>query len=114
MSRKVPLLRSAGKEANEARPILRSFCRVRLLHEAGIKPFRLVDGLAIMHNRGYTMKRPTLRRMLGRMEQEGWLKRIGLGGGHHARFGYSLTPEGRRVLKSLRKHLQQLIRKGVY
>jgi DNA-binding PadR family transcriptional regulator len=91
------------------REILLSFWKVHILHHAGEEP---VHGLWIMEElrrHGYAISPGTLYPLLNRMERNGWLKcKRDPKGGPRTRKSYTLTPQGRKVLKFIITQLKEL------
>ena len=92
-----------------AREILLALWKVHILHHA-------VEGsvygqwmLTELREHGYEVSPGTLYPILRRMERFGWLKVVGEDDGNpRARRSYRITPEGRRILKLVRRQLAEL------
>src|SRR5215471_15516503 len=96
------------------REILLSFWKVHILHHASEEPIHGQWILMELRRHGYELSPGTLYPLLNRMERLGWLKgKSDPGGGRRARKDYSLTPEGRKVLKVIREQLKELHREVV-
>lgn len=91
------------------REILLALWKIHILHHADEGP---VVGQWMLHElreHGYEVSPGTLYPLLKRMEKNGWLRsRVEPGGGKKARRSYRLTAEGRKVLKLVRRQVQEL------
>jgi DNA-binding PadR family transcriptional regulator len=95
------------KAAN--REILLSFWKVHILHHAGEEPIHGQWILTELRRHGYEISPGTLYPLLQRMERLGWLKcKADPNGGRRARKDYTLTAEGRKVLKLIQMQLREL------
>lgn len=96
------------------REFLLSFWKLHILRHAGEEP---VVGQWIMRElrrHGYEVSPGTLYPLLARMKERGWLRsEADPGRGPRARREYTLTAEGRSVLRLLRRHLVELHREVV-
>ena len=91
------------------REILISFWKVHVLHHAAEGEVVGQWMLKELSHHGYEVSPGTLYPMLKRMESNGWLishadPALGL----KAPRAYRITPEGRKVLKIVRKQLREL------
>jgi DNA-binding PadR family transcriptional regulator len=94
------------------REILLAFWKCHVLHHAEAGPVYGLWLLEELAEHGHRLSPGTLYPMLARMERNGWLRaRPGAGG--NARKNYDITPEGRRLLARLRKHIDELHRELV-
>lgn len=87
--------------------------KIHILHHAAQ---REVWGQWLLHElaeHGHELSPGTLYPALLRMEQNGWLKRIGRTRHPRARRSYRITPEGRRLLAALRREVTELYREVV-
>src|SRR3990172_1953703 len=57
---------------------------------------------------GHSLSPGTLYPALARMERNGWLRRTGDAPHAHARQTFRITPEGKRLLKELRREVTEL------
>jgi DNA-binding PadR family transcriptional regulator len=91
------------------REILLSFWKVHILHHAGEEPIHGMWILEELRRHGYAISPGTLYPLLNRMERNGWLKSTrDPAKGRRARRDYSLTAQGRKVLKYIREQLDEL------
>ncbi|MFB3920140.1 MAG: PadR family transcriptional regulator [Terriglobia bacterium] len=64
-----------------------------------------------LHRHGYQISPGTLYPLFQRMEQHGWLRRkLGRHEMPRARKNYLLTREGRRILRLIRRHVNEMHR----
>jgi DNA-binding PadR family transcriptional regulator len=97
-----------------AREILLSFWKVHILHHAAEGPVYGQWMMSELRHHGYDISPGTLYPLLQRMERHGWLKRVGrTGAGPRARKNYTLTSAGWRVLRLLRKQVEEMHREVV-
>lgn len=91
------------------REILLSFWKIHILHhaaEGGVVGQWMLKELA---HHGYEVSPGTLYPLLKRMEANGWLKsRADPARGPKAPRAYTITAEGRKVLKLVRQQLREL------
>jgi|SRR5580692_4549725 PadR family transcriptional regulator PadR len=96
------------------REILLSFWKVHVLHHAGEEP---IHGQWIsneLRRHGYVISPGTLYPLLGRLVQRGWLDFTSdRRDGKRARKDYRLTAKGKKVLKLIREHVEELYREVV-
>jgi PadR family transcriptional regulator, regulatory protein PadR len=96
------------------REILLSFWKVHILHHAGEEP---IHGQWIsneLRRHGYVISPGTLYPLLGRLVQRGWLDFTSdRRDGKRARKDYRLTAKGKKVLKLIREHVEELYREVV-
>lgn len=91
------------------REILLSFWKVHILHHAGEEAIHGQWILTELGRHGYQISPGTLYPLLNRMERLGWLKgKSDPRGGRRARKDYRLTAEGRKVLRVIRRQLEEL------
>ena len=86
--------------------------KIHILHHAAAEP---VYGLWLLEElaaHGHRVSPGTLYPLLARMEARGWL-RSAAGPGEKSRRSYRITPLGRRVLKALRRDIEELYREIV-
>ena len=96
------------------REILLSFWKVHILQHAAEGPLYGQWVISELRRHGYEISPGTLYPLLQRMERHGWLQRAASkGAGPRARKNYLLTKEGRRVLKLVKKHLDEMHREVV-
>ena len=89
------------------REILLALWKIHILHHAGEEPiygFAMIGELA---RHGYSLSPGTLYPILRRMERNGWL-RSSEGATPKAARLYRITREGRRILRLLRRQIQEL------
>jgi len=93
------------------REILLSFWKIHILHHAAEHPVVGHWMMEELREHGYVVSPGTLYPVLKRMERRGWLRsHADPAGGRRARREYVLTPEGRRVLRLVRRFLGELKR----
>ncbi|HVY70757.1 MAG TPA: PadR family transcriptional regulator [Verrucomicrobiae bacterium] len=93
------------------REILLGFWKVHILHHAGEAPVHGQWMLEELRHHGYALSPGTLYPLLHRMERRGWLKsRVPREGGRRARRTYRLTGKGGKVLRLVRRQLEELFR----
>jgi len=89
--------------------ILLSFWKIHILHHAAQGPIYGQGMLEELRGHGYRISPGTLYPLLDRMERSGWLRgKKDPSAGSRARRDYSLTAEGRRALKRIRRSLEEL------
>jgi PadR family transcriptional regulator PadR len=92
-----------------AREILLSFWKVHILHHAGERPVYGQWMMSELRRHGYEISPGTLYPLLQRMERYGWLKLAHSNdAGPRARKNYLLTKEGRRVLRVVRRQVEEM------
>jgi len=97
-----------------AREILLSFWKVHILHHAAESPIYGQGMMSELRRHGYEISPGTLYPLLQRMERHGWLKRArSNGAGPRARQNYHLTGEGRKILRLVRKQVEEMHREVV-
>ena len=82
--------------------------KIHILHHAASREVwgaRLMEELA---EHGHRLSPGTLYPALERMEGNGWLRRIGKARHARARQTFRITPEGRRLLETLRRDVAEL------
>jgi PadR family transcriptional regulator PadR len=96
------------------REVLLAFWKVHILHHAEEQP---VYGQWIaeeLRRHGYSISPGTLYPLLNRMERHGWLKRgPSKQAARNARKEYRLTAKGAKVLRLIRKQVDELHREVV-
>ena len=91
------------------REILLSFWKVHVLHHAAEGDVIGRWMLQELKHHGYEVSPGTLYPLLKRMEKNGWLKStVDSSRGPKAPRAYSITHEGRQVLKIVRRQLREL------
>lgn len=97
-----------------AREILLGFWKVHILHHAGEGPIYGQWMMSELRRHGYEISPGTLYPLLQRMERHGWLRRArSKDTGPRARKNYLLSKEGRRVLRVVRKQVEEMHREVV-
>lgn len=91
----------------ENREILLALWKIHILHHAGQNPIYGLWMLEELAEHGYRLSPGTLYPILSRMVRNGWLR---CEKNDHAkgRRNYRITPEGRRLLRRLRKQIDEL------
>jgi PadR family transcriptional regulator, regulatory protein PadR len=84
-----------------------AFWKIHILHHASRRPVYGLWMLEELAEHGHRLSPGTLYPILARMEKNGWLRSDGDGTGK-ARRNYRITPEGRKVLATLRADLREL------
>ena len=96
------------------REVLLSFWKVHILHHAREQPVYGHWMLLELRKHGFRLSPGTLYPLLARMEGHGWLRaRKEPGAGKKARRYYRLTPKGKRVLKLIRRQVDEMHREVV-
>jgi PadR family transcriptional regulator PadR len=91
------------------REILLSLWKIHILHHADDGPVVGQWMLGELREHGYDVSPGTLYPLLKRLERHGWLRsEVSSGGGARARRSYYLTPEGRKVLRLVRRQVGEL------
>ncbi len=91
------------------REILLGFWKVHILHHAGEGPIHGQWITNELRRHGYHISPGTLYPLLARLVQRGWLHCTrDRDGGKRARKDYRLTPKGRKVLRVIREHVEEL------
>ena len=90
-----------------AREFLLPFWKIHVLHHAESGELYGLWMLQELADHGYAVSPGTLYPLLARMERNGWL-RSSAAGASKARRSYRITPEGRRVLRTLRRAIVEL------
>jgi DNA-binding PadR family transcriptional regulator len=94
---------------NVQREILLGFWKVHILHHASEGPLVGQWMLHELREHGYEVSPGTLYPVLRRMEQNGWLRsKADKSAGPKARREYTLTAEGRSVLKLVLSYLEEM------
>jgi DNA-binding PadR family transcriptional regulator len=88
------------------------FYKLHVLHHAAKGPIYGLWMLAELAEHGHELSPGTLYPLLSRMERNGWL-RSRTYGGPKDRKDYRITPAGRKLLKRLRRELEELYRELV-
>jgi PadR family transcriptional regulator, regulatory protein PadR len=83
------------------------FWKVHVLHHAESGELYGLWMLQELAEHGYAVSPGTLYPLLARMERNGWLTSSSAGASK-ARRSYRITPEGRRVLRTLRRAIVEL------
>lgn len=96
----------------EDREFRLAFCKIHVLHHAAKSPIYGLWMLDELAEHGHKLSPGTLYPLLSRMENNGWLKSRSAGGAKD-RKSYSITPVGRRLLKTLRREVGELYRELV-
>ena len=96
------------------REILLGFWKVHILHHASEAPLYGQWVIRELRRYGYEISPGTLYPLLQRMVRHGWLQRAApRGAGPRARKNYLLTKEGRRVLRLVKKQVEEMHREVV-
>jgi PadR family transcriptional regulator, regulatory protein PadR len=96
------------------REFLLPFWKLHILHHAGEEAVVGQWVMRELRRHGYDVSPGTLYPLLARMEERGWLRsKSDPGGGLRARKEYTLTQDGRAVLKLLRGQVEELYREVV-
>ena len=97
-----------------AREILLSFWKVHILNHAAEGPIYGQWMMSELRRHGYEISPGTLYPLLQRMERHGWLRRKRSNdAGPRARKNYLLTEEGKRVLRLVRRQVEEMHREVV-
>lgn len=97
-----------------AREILLGFWKVHILHHAAEGPIYGQWMMTELRHHGYDISPGTLYPLLQRMERHGWLRRKrSKGAGPRARKNYTLTATGWKVLRLVRKQVEEMHREIV-
>lgn len=91
-----------------SREILLAFWKVHILHHAAEGPIYGQGIIEEFRRHGYEISPGTLYPILNRLEEAGWLRRVGGGKGPKARKSYRLTPRGHKVLDHVRVQVREL------
>ena len=103
-----------ANQESVTREILLSFWKVHILHHAAEGPLYGQWVIRELRRHGYEISPGTLYPLLQRMERHGWLKRAPCEDtGPRARKNYFLTKEGGRVLRLVRKQVEEMHREVV-
>ncbi len=104
-----------GTERNSVmREILLGFWKVHILHHAAEGPLYGQWVIRELRRHGYEISPGTLYPLLQRMVRHGWLQRAASKNtGPRARKNYFLTREGARVLRLVRKQVEEMHREVV-
>ena len=87
--------------------------KIHILHHAAARP---VWGLWLLDERaehGHLLSPGTLYPALSRMERNGWLQRSPGAAHARARQTFRITPAGRKLLRTLRREVEELYREVV-
>lgn len=82
--------------------------KIHILHHADAREVWGTWLLEELAEHGHVLSPGTLYPALGRMERNGWLRRAGSAPHARARQTFRITPEGRRLLKHLRREVTEL------
>lgn len=89
------------------RELFLPFWKIHVLHHAESGELYGLWMLQELAEHGYAVSPGTLYPLLARMERNGWLTSSSAGASK-ARRSYRITPEGRRVLRMLRRAIVEL------
>ena len=87
--------------------------KIHILHHAAARDVWGQWLMAELAEHGHRLSPGTLYPALARMEANGWLRRTGEGTHARARQTFRITPEGRRLLETLRRDVGELYREIV-
>ena len=87
--------------------------KIHILHHAAAREVYGLWLLEELAEHGYRLSPGTLYPLLARMKANGWLRETGASEALKARRSYRITPEGRRVLRALRRDVAELYREVV-
>lgn len=97
-----------------AREVLLAFWKVLILHHAQERPIYGQWMMEELRGHGFSLSPGTLYPLLGRMEEHGWLRAERTpDAGPKDRREYVLTAAGARVLRKIRRHVEELHREVV-
>jgi PadR family transcriptional regulator PadR len=82
--------------------------KIHILHHAEAREVWGTWLLEELAEHGHSLSPGTLYPALARMEKNGWLRREGEAAHARARQAFRITPEGRRLLKQLRREVREL------
>jgi len=82
--------------------------KIHILHHAEAREVWGTWLLEELAEHGHALSPGTLYPALARMERNGWLRRTGTAPHARARQTFRVTPEGRRLLKELRREVTEL------
>jgi len=82
--------------------------KIHILHHAAAREVWGMWLLEELGEHGHRLSPGTLYPALARMEQNGWLERSGEARHVRARQTFRITPEGRRLLETLRRDVSEL------
>lgn len=97
----------------EDREIRLGLWKIHILHHAASREVWGSWLLEELAEHGHQLSPGTLYPALARMEENGWLKRRKVGPHPRARQPYKITPEGRALLRALRREVTELYREVV-
>jgi hypothetical protein len=101
---------SPSQVLRELQSLTSNFTKVRILHYAAAGPIDRSAMLLRLRVHHPALTPAYLNRLLTSMVLKGWLKaKATSAADSSAERKYSLTPEGRRMLKTARKHLGHLV-----
>lgn len=96
------------------REILLGFWKIHILHHAATGPVVGQWMMQELRHHGYDVSPGTIYPLLARLEERGWLRcETDPHGGLRARKEYSLTDNGREVLRILKKQIRELCREVI-
>lgn len=95
------------------REIRLAFWKIHILHHAETQDVYGLWLLEELAEHGHKVSPGTLYPALARMEANGWLRRSNPERGPKARRTYRITPEGKRVLRTVRDEIEELYREVV-
>ena len=87
--------------------------KIHILHHAASREVWGLWLLEELAEHGHHLSPGTLYPALARMERNGWLRRRKSGRHPRARQLYRITPDGRRLLRALRREVAELYREVV-
>jgi DNA-binding PadR family transcriptional regulator len=87
--------------------------KIHILHHAASRDVWGMWLLEELAAHGHVLSPGTLYPALGRMERNGWLRRVGSVRHARARQPFRITAEGRRLLEALRREVRELYREVV-
>lgn len=82
--------------------------KIHILHHAARREVWGTWLLEELARHGHVLSPGTLYPALARMQRNGWIARTGEAPHARARQAYRITPEGRRLLRALRRELTEL------
>lgn len=94
------------------REIRLAFWKLHILHHAAKGPVHGWWMLRELEEHGHRLSPGTLYPLLARLAENGWL-RAATQEGPKARRSYRITPAGRRLLRQLRREIEELYREVV-
>jgi DNA-binding PadR family transcriptional regulator len=82
--------------------------KIHILHHAAERDVWGSWLLVELAEHGHVLSPGTLYPALARLERNGWLRRVGKAAHARARQSFRITPEGRRLLATLRREVAEL------